>query len=80
MISDLAPAFGQTAIITLRPRRVFRARVGSSFRDRAHGVVEREAEDLNVEVDGVTGQVSFGPTPVRVFDDETEKGSKNGRS
>ena len=77
MISDLAPACGRTEIITLRPRRRFRAVVGSSSRDRTHGVVEREAEDLDVEVDGVAGQVSCGPAPVGVFDDEAGIGGQN---
>jgi hypothetical protein len=38
--------------------------------DLAHGVVERQAENLNVEVNGVTGKVTFRPAPVAVFDDE----------
>ena len=32
--------------------------------DLAHGVVEGQAEDLDVEVNGVAGQISFGPAPV----------------
>ena len=43
----------------------------------AHGVVEREAEDQDMEVDGIAGHVSFGPAPVRVFDDETGIGGQN---
>ena len=40
-------------------------------RDLAHGVVEGEAENLDVKVDGVAGEVAFGPAPVGVFEDET---------
>ena len=36
----------------------------------AHGVVEGQAEDLDVEVDGIASEVAFGPAPVTVFDDE----------
>ncbi|HEV2327544.1 MAG TPA: hypothetical protein VGY56_02010 [Verrucomicrobiae bacterium] len=46
-------------------------------RDVAHGIVEGQAEDLDVEVDGVAGQVVFWPAPVGVFDDETWKGGQN---
>jgi len=35
-----------------------------------HGVVERHAEHVCVEVYGITGQFAFGPTPVRRLDDE----------
>ncbi len=38
--------------------------------DLAHGVVERQAEDLDVEVNGVAGQIAFGPAPIAVFDFE----------
>ena len=43
----------------------------------AHGVVEGQAEDLDVEVNGVAGQIAFGPAPVAVFDDETGVGGQN---
>ena len=36
----------------------------------AHGIVEGQAEDLDVEVDGIASEVAFGPAPVTVFDDE----------
>lgn len=36
-----------------------------------------KAEDLDVEVDGVAGQIPFGPAPVAVFDDETGIGGQN---
>ena len=39
--------------------------------DLAHGVMEGQAEDLDMKVNGVAGQVAFGPAPVAVFDDET---------
>jgi hypothetical protein len=45
--------------------------------DLAHGVVEGQAEDLDVEVNGVPGQISFRPAPVAVFDDETGKGGQD---
>ena len=43
--------------------------LGSS--DLAHGVVEGQAEHLGKEVDGVAGQIAFGPAPIGVFDDQT---------
>jgi len=45
--------------------------------DLAHGVVEGHAEDLEVEVNGVAGEVAFGPAPVTVLDDETGIGGQN---
>ena len=39
--------------------------------DLAHSVVEGQAEDLDVEVNGVASEVAFRPAPVTVFDDET---------
>ena len=39
--------------------------------------MEGEAEDLDVEVNGVAGEVSFGPAPVTVFDEETGVGRQN---
>jgi len=36
--------------------------------------VEREAEHLHEEVDGVAGLVAFRPAPVAVFDDEAGEG------
>ena len=44
--------------------------------DLAHGIVERQAEDLDVEVNGVAGEVAFRLTPVAVFDDETGIGAQ----
>ena len=44
--------------------------------DLAHGVVEREAEDLDVEVNGVAGEVTFRPAPIAVFDDEAGIGGQ----
>jgi hypothetical protein len=32
----------------------------------AHGVVEGQAEDLDMEVNGVTGQIALRPVPVAV--------------
>ena len=43
----------------------------------AHGVVEGQAQDLDVEVNGVAGEIPFGPTPVAVFDDEAGIGWQN---
>jgi len=45
--------------------------------DLPHGVVERKAKHLDVEVDGVAGEVAFGPAPIAVFDDETGTGGQN---
>ena len=45
--------------------------------DLAHGVVEGQAEDLDVEVNGVAGEIAFGPAPVTVFDDEAGIGRQN---
>jgi hypothetical protein len=44
--------------------------------DEPHGVVEGEAEDLDVEVNGVTGQIALRPAPVAVFDDEAGIGGQ----
>jgi len=35
------------------------------------------AEDLDVEVNGVAGEVAFGSAPVTVFDDEAGIGGQN---
>jgi hypothetical protein len=43
----------------------------------AHGVVEGKAENLDMEVNGVAGEVAFGPAPVSVLDDEAGKGGLN---
>ena len=45
--------------------------------DLAHGIMEREAEHQDVEVNGVAGQIAFRPAPVTVFDDEAGKGGQN---
>ena len=45
--------------------------------DLAHGIVEGQAEDLDVKVNGVSGQITLWPAPVAVFDDETGKGGQN---
>lgn len=45
--------------------------------DLAHGVVEGQSQDLDMEVNGVAGQVALWPAPVGVFDDETGKGGQN---
>ena len=39
--------------------------------------MEGQAEDLDVEVDGVAGELAFGPAPVAVFDDEAGIGGQN---
>ena len=39
--------------------------------------MEGEAEHLDVEVDGVAGQVAFWPAPVAIFDDQTGIGGQN---
>ena len=51
--------------------------VGLSASDLAHGVVEGEAEGLDVEVNGVTGEIALRPAPVAVFDDEAGIGGQN---
>jgi hypothetical protein len=45
--------------------------------DLAHGIVEGMAEDLDVEVNGIAGEIPFWPAPVTVFDDETGIGGQN---
>ena len=45
--------------------------------DVVHGVVEGEAEDLDVEVNGIAGEVALRPAPVTVFDDEAGIGGQN---
>ena len=44
---------------------------GLGTRDFLHGVVEREAKDLDEEVDGIAGKLPLGPAPVGLFDEET---------
>ena len=45
--------------------------------DLTHGIVERKSEYFDMKVDGVTGEVAFGPSPVGVFDDEADVGGQN---
>ena len=45
-----------------------------SRQDGVHGLVEREALDFDEEVDGVAGQIAFGPAPIAVLDEETAEG------
>ena len=45
--------------------------------DLAHGVMEGQAEHLDMEVNGVAGQIAFGPAPVTVFDDEAGVSGQN---
>ena len=45
--------------------------------DLAHGVVEGQTEDLDVEVNGVAGEIPFRPAPVAVFDDQAGIGGQN---
>ena len=42
----------------------------------AHGFVEAHAEDLCEEVDGISREVAFGPSPVGVFDDKAGEGAE----
>jgi len=42
--------------------------------DLAHGVVEGQTEHLDMEVNGVAGQIALWPAPVTVFEDETGVG------
>ena len=51
--------------------------VGLGSGDVAHGVMEGEAQNLDVEINGVTGEIAFGPAPVAVFDDETGIGGQD---
>ena len=41
--------------------------VDLSAGDLAHGVVEGQAEHLDVEVDGVAAQIPLRPAPITVF-------------
>ena len=43
----------------------------------AHGIMEGQAEHLDVEVNGVAGEVALGPTPIAVLDDESGIGGQN---
>ncbi len=45
--------------------------------DLAHGVVEGEAEHLDVEVDGVAGEITFRPAPIAIFNAEAGIGGQN---
>ena len=37
----------------------------------AHGVVEGQTQNLDKEVDGVASEVSLGPAPIAVFDQQS---------
>lgn len=39
--------------------------------------MEGQAEDLDMEVNGVAGEVALRPAPVAVLDDETWKGGQD---
>jgi len=41
------------------------------FGNLAHDFMEGQAEHLDVEANGIAGEISFRPAPVTVFDDET---------
>ena len=41
-----------------------------------HGLLEGQAQDLGVEVDGVAGEIALRPAPVAVLDDEAGKGGQ----
>ena len=45
--------------------------------DVAHGVVEGQAENLDVEVNGIASKVALRPAPVTVFYDESGIGGQN---
>ena len=45
--------------------------------DLAHGVVEGQSQDLDMEVNGVAGQVALRPTPGTVCDDQAGIGGQN---
>jgi len=45
--------------------------------DLAHGIMEGQSENLDVEVNGVASEIPFWPAPVTVFDDETGIGRQN---
>ncbi len=49
---------------------------GLAAGDLAHGVVEREAENLDEEVNGVASQLSLRPSPIAVFDEEAFVGGQ----
>ena len=38
--------------------------------DLAHGIVERQAENLDEEVNGISSEVALGPAPITVFEQE----------
>ena len=42
-----------------------------------HGFVEAHSQDSHAEVDGVAGQVAFGPAPVALLDDQTGIGGQS---
>ena len=39
--------------------------------------MEGEAEDLDVKVNGIAGEVAFGPAPIGVLDEEAGIGGQN---
>jgi hypothetical protein len=45
--------------------------------DLTHGVLEGQTKNLDVEVDGIAGEIAIRPAPVAVFDNETGISSQN---
>jgi hypothetical protein len=41
---------------------------------------EGEAEQVDMEVNGVAGQLALGPTPVTVFDDDVKQQKQKGQN
>ena len=61
----------------MTPAAGFSDVLASDSGDLAHGVVEGQAQDLDAEVNGIAGQISFRPAPIAVFDDEAGIGGQN---
>lgn len=55
------------------PARLLSYANWSGADDLAHGLVERQAEDVDEEIDGVAIKVALGPAPIGFFDDEARE-------
>lgn len=81
--SDLSPvaavvSYGWIFAVVAREGRTAVVRGGrsSGSDDLAHGVMEVQAQDLDLEVDGIALEVALGPAPIRFFDEEAGEGGQ----
>ena len=69
--SDESSVFFRAVVVGLRRQWADYCALVLFADDLSHGIVERKAEDFDMKVDGVSGEVTLGPSPVGFFYDET---------